>query len=147
SLHHARSPSRARASPPLHFVTRPLDRSSGCAVPICCDDENHKKMWVDRSEPVEVPLPSTAGRFPLVPTDISGVLNTSPTESPGVCLHYVKRGLRTQKLKRATPERPIHFNTTAGVQDSGSLCQGQKAQQRNLRGRADGSPDEVVGCN
>jgi hypothetical protein len=29
-----------------------------------------------------------------VPTDISGVLNTSPTESQRVCPHYVKRDLR-----------------------------------------------------
>ena len=89
-----------------------------------------KKMWVDRSERVEVPLPSTAERFPLVPTDISGILNTSPTESPGVCLHYVKKGLRAQKLKRVTPERPIPFNITAGMQDSGSLSEVMRRPRR-----------------
>jgi hypothetical protein len=47
--------------------------------------------WVERSELVEVPLPSTAERFLAVPTDISGVLNTSPVSSvkgsvpTGVC--------------------------------------------------------------
>ena len=60
-------------------------------------------MWVERSEPVEVPLPSTAERFLAVPTDISGVLNTSPTESQGICSHYVKRGLQTLALEERLP--------------------------------------------
>jgi len=34
-------------------------------------------VWVDRPEPVEVPLPSTAKRFLAGPIDILGVLNTS----------------------------------------------------------------------
>jgi hypothetical protein len=60
-------------------------------------------MWVDRSESVEVPLPSTAERFLAVPTDISGVLNTSPTESQRICSHYVKRGLQTPFLEERLP--------------------------------------------
>jgi hypothetical protein len=60
-------------------------------------------VWVERSELVEVPLPSTAERFLAVPTDISGVLNTSPTESQGICSHYVKRGLRAPFLGERLP--------------------------------------------
>jgi len=60
-------------------------------------------VWVERSELVEVPLPSTAERFLAVPTDISGVLNTSPTESQGICSHYVKRGLRAPFLEERLP--------------------------------------------
>jgi hypothetical protein len=103
SLQHARAPSRARASPPLHCVTRPLDGFPGRAVRMCCDDETEKMVWVESSELVEVPLPSTAERFLAVPTDISGVLNTSPTESQGICSHYVKRGLRAPFLGERLP--------------------------------------------
>jgi transcriptional regulator CtsR len=46
----------------------------------------------------------TAERFLTVPTDISGVLNTSPTESQGICSHYVKRGLQTLALEERLPE-------------------------------------------
>ena len=58
---------------------------------------------LERSGPVEMPLPSTAEGFLAVPTDISGVLNTSPTESQGVCPHYVKRGLRAHVLGERLP--------------------------------------------
>ena len=43
---------------------------------------------------MEVPFPSTAEGL-LVPTDISGVQNISPTEFEGICSHHVKRGLQT----------------------------------------------------
>jgi hypothetical protein len=59
--------------------------------------------WVEGSELVEVSLPSTAERFLVVPTDISGALTTSPTESQGICSHYVKRGLRTPFLGERLP--------------------------------------------
>ena len=52
---------------------------------------------------MEVPLPSTAERFLAVPTDISGVLNTSPTESQRICSHYVKRGLQALALEERLP--------------------------------------------
>ncbi len=39
----------------------------------------------------------------MVPTDISGVLNTSPTESQGICSHYVKRGLQALFLEERLP--------------------------------------------
>src|SRR5712692_2182455 len=61
------------------------------------------RRWVERSEPVEVSLPSTAEGFLAVPTDISGVLSTSPTEGQGVCPHYVKRGLRAHALEERLP--------------------------------------------
>jgi hypothetical protein len=47
--------------------------------------------------------PQTAERFLTVPTDISGVLNTSPTEDQGICSHYVKRGLRAPFLGERLP--------------------------------------------
>ncbi len=50
-----------------------------------------------------MPLPSTAEGFLAVPTDISGVLSTSPTEGQGVCPHYVKRGLRALDLGARLP--------------------------------------------
>jgi len=82
-------------------------------------------VWVDRSEPVEVPLPSTAEGFPLVPTDISGVPNTSPTESPGVGLHYVKRGLRALLSRERLPSdlstSILHELLFKIKHDSGSL--------------------------
>jgi len=58
---------------------------------------------MERSEHVEMPLPSTAKGFVLVPTDISGVLNISPTESQGICSHYVKRGLRALNSRERLP--------------------------------------------
>ena len=39
----------------------------------------------------------------MVPTDISGVLNTSPTESQVICSHYVKRGLQALSLEERLP--------------------------------------------
>ena len=69
-------------------------------------------MWVERSESVEVPLPSTAKRFLAVPTDISGVPNTSPTESQGICSHYVKRGFQTLVLEERPPGDLSTFNST-----------------------------------
>src|SRR3989440_2441994 len=89
-----------------------------------------KTMWVDRSEPVEVPLPSTAEGFLVVPTDISGVPCTSPTESQGICSHYVKRGLRTPFLGERLPSDlsiSILTGTFVLSQDLGSLCQGKKS--------------------
>ena len=85
-----------------------------------------QSSWVDRSESVEVSLPSTAEGFLVVPTDISGVLSTSPTESQGICSHYVKRGLRTPFLGERLPsDLSISILTRTFVlsQDLGSLCQ------------------------
>ncbi len=61
-------------------------------------------VWVEGFELVEVPLPSTAERFLALPTDIAGVLYTSPTESQGICSHYVKRGLRAPFLGERLPD-------------------------------------------
>jgi hypothetical protein len=62
-----------------------------------------------------------------VPTDISGVPNTSPTESPGICSHYVKRGLRTPFLEERLPgdlsTSILHELLFKIKNDSGSLCQ------------------------
>src|SRR5215467_3279069 len=82
---------------------------------------------VERPEPVEVPLPSTAERFLTVPTDISGDPNTSPTEGQGICSHYVKRGLQTlvpeERLPVTSPVLYLHERLFKIKNDSGSLCQ------------------------
>src|SRR6266568_1055270 len=71
-----------------------------------------QSSWVDRSESVEVSLPSTAEGFLVVPTDISGVLSTSPTESQGICSHYVKRGLRTLSWESGSQAtHPVQYYT------------------------------------
>src|SRR5216683_7149953 len=83
-------------------------------------------MWVERSEPVEVPLPYTAERFLAVPTDISGVLNTSPTEKSRDLFPLCQKGSSDSCPGRATPRGPLQFNITRTFvqnQDSSSLCQ------------------------
>jgi hypothetical protein len=71
-----------------------------------------------------------------VPTDISGVPNTSPTESPGICSHYVKRGLRTPFLEERLPgdlsTSILHELLFKIKNDSGSLCQALKAHQGEI---------------
>jgi hypothetical protein len=80
------------------------------------------RLWVERSEPVEVPLPSTAEGFLAVPTDIVGVLSTSPTESQGVCPHYVKRGLRAPGLGERLPnDLSISHSTQRRTRKQGSM--------------------------
>jgi hypothetical protein len=44
------------------------------------DIDTENIVWAERPEPVKAPLPSTAERFLVVLTDISGVLNAFPTE-------------------------------------------------------------------
>ncbi len=67
---------------------------SGCHSRSLLPWSHTDACWVDRPEPVEVPLPSTDQKFLAGFTDVSGFFNTSPTEIAGVCLHLVVRGLR-----------------------------------------------------
>ncbi len=87
-------------------------------------------MWVERSESVEVPLPSTAKRFLAVPTDISGVPNTSPTESQ----KGVFRLLSWKSDPQVTsPLSIVHELLFKIKNDSGSLCQESKRGKEEAR--------------
>jgi len=68
---------------------------------------------------VEIPLPTTAAGFLAVPTDLSGVLSTSPTEAEGVCPHLSTRGLRAHARGERLPgdlSISQHTQTQAGKQ-------------------------------
>lgn len=58
-----------------------------------CDDENRKNGVGGEVRVRGSAAPIDCRGVLVVPTDISGVLNTSPTESQGIWSHYVKRGL------------------------------------------------------